>query len=435
MIEGEQFIYTPREWQQEGFDACHSANTTRGHQFVNVIAGVGSGKTDVAAYALYDWIRLNPNATTVSMFIAPTINLCNQQEESIGSYIKWMLRHNTRINPSSVKFIPINSRAPERQDIVDLMELPEGYHYIITVCKPSYFGEKKYYPFWGRIFRAWYQRGFAMGVRAYDEAHNYKSKADLIVGGAAFFHADVLMSGTPAEYQTQMDTEHKALCSVQNSMAHGWTVCPKLYFVKAIWNDSKVAIIRDMIMIEAKLSKDEGIAPRMMVCCKNIAEVWEIANLPLFSQGLGEYINVITIHSETKGMTPLVNGQQVTPEEAMRVVKQLDSGAGNSILREYGVNTDVITVVFQVDMVSEGINVKSFNSVIVTTSNSRRAMQQFGRVFRNFDVDGYSKRKNGHASVYVVQPSAKEFVSFFRGLRDKYGVNFDCFDLSGQKLN
>lgn len=72
-------MYEPREWQHEGFDSCHRANTTGGHQIVNVIAGVGSGKTDVAAYAIYDWIRLYPNYTTVSMFIAPTINLCNQQ--------------------------------------------------------------------------------------------------------------------------------------------------------------------------------------------------------------------------------------------------------------------------------------------------------------------------------------------------------------------
>lgn len=125
-----------------------------------------------------------------------------------------MLKNNTSVNPSRVRFIPINSRSPQKRDIDSLIDLDEGYHYIITVCKPSYFGEQKYYPFWGEIFREWYRKGFALGVRAYDEAHNYKSKSELIVGGAAFFHAEVLMSGTPADYQSNLETKHKATCTV-----------------------------------------------------------------------------------------------------------------------------------------------------------------------------------------------------------------------------
>lgn len=212
-------------------------------------------------------------------------------------------------------------------------------------------------------------------------------------------------------------------------MKHGWTVCPNLFFVKADWEASNKQVVMNLIQREAKISASEAIPPRMMVCCKSITEVWELVNNPTFLKGLGEFWNVVTIHSERGEMTPMVNGERVTAEEAMAVVKSLDSGGSSRLLKEYGINTDVITVVFQVDMISEGINVKSFNSVIVTTSNHRRAMQQFGRVFRNFDVEGYSKRKNGHASVYVVQPDVHKFLEFFNGLKEKYGVEFNCFKL------
>lgn len=92
-----------------------------------------------------------------------------------------------------------------------------------------------------------------------------------------------------------------------------------------------------------------------------------------------------------------------------------------------------MSIVLQVDMISEGINVKSFNSVIVTTSVIRKAMQQFGRVFRNYDIDGFSKRINGHASVYVVQKEVKDFMKFFNELKTNYSVDFDCFKLRSEK--
>lgn len=121
----------------------------------------------------------------------------------------------------------------------------------------------------------------------------------------------------------------------------------------------------------------------------------------VFKENAGDLFNIISIHTEKGAKKPMVNGVEVNGDEAMRVISSLDKNGGD-ILKRYGVKPDIMTVVFQVDMLSEGINVKSFNSVIVTTSMLRRAMQQFGRVFRNYDIEGFSKRENGHASVYVV---------------------------------
>lgn len=425
---GENYIYKPREWQVDAFRKCRESNGRDQHGFVNLIAGVGAGKTDVAAYAIYDFIRKHPGETTVSLFVAPRINLCRQQLDAIRKYASFMLEENTDVDPKRLKCWEINSKSPQRRDIEALLNIEDGYHYVFVICAPSYFSPKKYLPYWGTLFDHWTERGIRMGVRVYDEAHNYKTKSDLIVGRAWYFCTDLLMSGTPAPYQLEMEAEYDAQCSVKKAMERGWTVQPKLYFVKGNWNQSFRSIILDMVQRELQLSMSEGVAPRMMVSCKKISQIEDILDMKVFKEGAGEVFNVISIHSEKPDQKPRVNGVEVSSRGALQAIQALDSNNA-AALAKYGIDPKLMTIVLQVDMISEGINVKSFNSVIVTTSVIRKAMQQFGRVFRNYDIDGFSKRKNGHASVYVVQESSQDFMKFFEELKDNYGVDFDCFQL------
>lgn len=110
---GENFNYEPRTWQVDAFRQIKSSNSNHVHEFVSVDASVGSGKTDVASYAIYDYIRKHRSATTASIFIAPRINLCRQQLDTIRSFAGWMLEHNTNIPTDRIRYIPIDSKAPE----------------------------------------------------------------------------------------------------------------------------------------------------------------------------------------------------------------------------------------------------------------------------------------------------------------------------------
>lgn len=416
----------------DAFRQASKSNSNRFHEFVSVDASVGSGKTDVASYAIYDYISRHPGSTTASIFIAPRINLCRQQMNAIRDYAGWMIQHNTEIPPDRLRYIAIDSRTPERHDIESLKNMAPGYHYIFVICAASYFSKDKYRPFWEQIFERWQSRGVKMGVRVYDESHNYKSKAELIVARAWYFCTDLLMSGTVARYQREMGAEYEAQCTVKTAMENGWTVKPKLYFVNGDWNIAFKRILLDVVEKELVLSRGEGVAPKMMVSCKNIKQIDEILSMPVFEKGAGDVFNVISIHSEKPGIRPRINGREVSPHEALKVIAALDGG-NQTKLAENGVNPALMSIVLQVDMLSEGINVKSFNSVIVTTSVIRKAMQQFGRVFRNYDIEGFSKRLNGHASVYVVQKEVKTFLKFFNELKVNYGVDFDCFKLRSEK--
>lgn len=183
-----------------------------------------------------------------------------------------------------------------------------GYHYIFVICAASYFSKDKYRPFWQQIFERWAARGIKMGVRVYDEAHNYKSKADLIVARAWYFCTDLLMSGTVAHYQREMNADYEAQCTVKMAMDNGWTVKPKLYFVNGDWNVAYKRILLDVVQKELAISQGEGVAPKMMVSCKNIKQIEEILSMGVFEKGAGDIFNVISIHTEKPGVRPKING-------------------------------------------------------------------------------------------------------------------------------
>lgn len=171
-----------RAWQLEAFtkiDRCNKSKTT---EVIPVNACVGSGKTNVAAYALGSFIDNNKRKKrTLQMFVTPRIALCEQQAEEISRFIE-------------SKFGLINGRDYDiiRKDCTqrDLDLSNKNFtskHAILVVCDESLWGtdkkatdpEKRWHR-WIKFFEQRRKEGYALGNVVFDEAHNFTNKYDYI---------------------------------------------------------------------------------------------------------------------------------------------------------------------------------------------------------------------------------------------------------------
>ena len=76
-----------RSWQKDAFEIVNRCNANAQNNVIPVNACVGSGKTNVAAYAIGDFIMKNRSSKTAQMFVTPRIRLCAQQAEEIASFL------------------------------------------------------------------------------------------------------------------------------------------------------------------------------------------------------------------------------------------------------------------------------------------------------------------------------------------------------------
>ena len=76
-----------RRWQKDAFEIVNRCNANAQNNVIPVNACVGSGKTNVAAYAIGDFIMKNRSSKTPKMFVSPIIRLCDQKAEEIIRYI------------------------------------------------------------------------------------------------------------------------------------------------------------------------------------------------------------------------------------------------------------------------------------------------------------------------------------------------------------
>lgn len=82
-------------------------------------------------------------------------------------------------------------------------------------------------------------------------------------------------------------------------------------------------------------------------------------------------------------------------------------------------------IVFQVDMISEGVNIKSFNSVIISSNSDTKQMQQTGRVLRDCKTkDNKRKVDYGHASIYAYYNNKENLYNMIMALAEQ-GLEWD----------
>lgn len=173
-----------REWQSKAYDVVNRCNASDGSEVIPVNACVGSGKTNVAAYALGDFIKKNLDGKTVQMFVTPRIKLCAQQANEIQGFIEEEFGLKAKAD-----FDIIRKDCTQR-DIDLKSDVFTSKHAIFIVCDESLWGiekdgTEKRIKMWMKFLRAREAEGYKLGNFALDEAHNYTASHDKIFGKGA----------------------------------------------------------------------------------------------------------------------------------------------------------------------------------------------------------------------------------------------------------
>lgn len=173
--------FKDRDWQIEAFKIIDRCNCSNKLEVIPINACVGSGKTNVAAYALGSFINTNKGKKTIQVFVTPRIKLCAQQAKEIPEFIER-------------KFGLINSKDYDiiRKDCTqhELNLSNEDFtskHAIIVICDESLWGtdnnatdpEKRWHS-WIKFFEKRDKDGYVVGNVIFDESHNFTDNYEYI---------------------------------------------------------------------------------------------------------------------------------------------------------------------------------------------------------------------------------------------------------------
>ena len=431
----------PRSWQEAAFNTINQAIADSNHSLIVVNACVGTGKTIVGIEAMYQFIIKHENGITFQLFVCPRIHLCNQQAKAISDYFK-----NTELaDKVIVKQVHCMSG-----DVCKSNVTIAGKHVIYVICDESLWGIEKHSPNpnirfvrWVNHFKQWISDGRLFGTVVYDESHNYNNHqkemfnkiyhkgGDITVENCKcclqdLFQSSVMMSGTPSEYQKQITniTSYVCSCDMYTAIREGMIIRPTLYKIHGTRKDWPAAI-RSAYEHELKFNKNNPNAQiKGLICVSSIDEIHSIKKE--FNDCKDEF-HIIVIHTtksevtdtgETSTLQAMVDGVELPISNVSNVV---GGGIDNNY---FGDNKPIL--VFQVDMLGEGINVNSFNWVITSSKTSRKSMQQIGRVLRHFkdDSTGYVKT---YAHIFAFSENNDDLRRLLNNLGE-YSLVEDCFD-------
>lgn len=440
-----------RPWQNDaGKKILEAYKNANGEDAIvmSVASAVGTGKTVVAAEAFGRFMVMNSESKTVSFFVSPRIRLCDQQCAELTEKI--VNRFNLQPNVDFA-VVPVHSDANiyNKRD----EEAPVSQHTVFVICDESLWGDtpdKPMYRYneWMRKFTTWKNlNGIKFGAMFFDEAHNYFKKQELMFGRqydvvdediehtrdiwlGSYFNLMMLASGTPAAYQNNIGKskafkKYTCGCSVKEAIENGYIAQPTLNLACTDMNSFLPAIM-SIMRREQSICENEVFKPYILICMPGINDVNGIVNNSYIQANINKMFHVISIHSEKHiadkegnvgSFKSTIDGKIVKPEVAYRKIESLN-GKG------FGDNLPVL--VFQVDMIGEGININSFNSVITMSNSEIKCMQQIGRVLRNYRIDGESKIENGHASIYCLYDNLNNIARLMSNLKD-FGLDADCF--------
>ena len=435
-----KFKYKPYDWQMKSFAKIDRCLTSQSREIMPINACVGSGKTTLASYAFGRFISENRDAQTVSVFVSPRIKLCSQQKKSISEFIDgtFDIREGT-----DYKLVLVNSGDEARlTDFCRQSARLYSDHTVFVFCDESLWGKSdgdgdpdRRWHMWSGNFKSWLERGVKFGAAFYDEAHNYERDVGRIMELSDTFRLTMLASGTPAHFQKELSRENRknvCECTPAEAMAEGMICKPSLNLVRGSLDFDFPAAIAAVLKREKAMCEKEPFGVSLLVNCTSIDQIKAILDHEWFRNRIGKQFHVVSIHSQ-KSYTDGDNARRVldcriddktgiSSQEAYGVVEALDSGYFNDGLP---------VIVFQVGMIGEGINVKCFNSVIVTTHSDRTAMQQIGRGIRNYVKDGKDKIHDGHANVYAFFENVEDLQRLIVNVQE-YDLTEDCFDWGRQ---
>lgn len=424
-----------RPWQVFAKNKINEIAEQEAHALIAVNACVGSGKTTVAMQAMVDFIKKNDLDETIQVFVCPRLALCKQQAEEIVKYF-------TDAEVTSFKVICYNCEGEKPKDFTD-----HSQHIVLVACDKSIWDDKL--PAFKRLLE-----NRKCGVIAYDEAHNYSAHCSQMFhyteddsipytaddGLATYFETNLFMSGTPNDYQIKLAKDnHPIDLSIKDalSVVPPYICKPTLNLVHSKDEVFDVRLIRDAIIAiknhEKEFYKDnEYMQPRILVCADGIDTIQNIKN------ELGDDCHVILLHSvketninnEVETFEPEINGVKKNKTEVMEMLDAIDSDSekASELLSD-----KKPIIVLQVDMISEGVNIKSFNSVFITSHTQTKQMQQIGRVLRHFEVKDengnilFDKNTSGLANIYCPISNEAEIGELLYNL-EQAGLSEGCFE-------
>jgi len=172
---------TKRSWQEEGVKVVEACNSNDMHNVIPVNACVGSGKTDLASYALGDFIKKNRDKKTFQMFVTPRIRLCAQQADEIRAYLK------EELGLEDGRDYDIMRKDCTQHDMDLRARTFSSQHAVAVVCDESLWGTEQdgtelRWRRWMKFLHKIQGRGWLLGNVVLDEAHNYTSSVEKVLG-------------------------------------------------------------------------------------------------------------------------------------------------------------------------------------------------------------------------------------------------------------
>lgn len=432
-----------RPWQVFARNRINEIAEQEAHALIAVNACVGSGKTTVAMQAMVDFIKRNELNETIQVFVCPRLALCKQQKDEIEDYF-------TKAEVTSFKVLEYNCEGKKPKE--DANEWTQ--HLVLVACDKSIWDDKL--PAFKRLLE-----NRKCGVIAYDEAHNYSAHCSQMFhytedksipytaddGLATYFETNLFMSGTPNEYQTKLakdNPDHSIDLSIKDAISAtpGPYICkPTLNLVHSKDEVFDVRLIRDAIIAIKNYEKDlfennEYIQPRILVCLNEIDTIQNIKD------ELGDDCHVIVLHSvketninnEVETFDPEIDGIKKNKTEVMEMLDAIDSNSEKASEKASELLSDKKPIiVLQVDMISEGVNIKSFDSVFITSHTQTKQMQQIGRVLRHSDVKDrngnilFDKNTSGLVNIYCPISNKAEVGELLYNL-EQAGLSEGCFE-------
>ena len=320
-------------------------------------------------------------------------------------------------------------------------DFPENQHIIFIACAASLWNSPEDVSGFEYRLKENEKNNRLNGFIVYDEAHNYgadenaTSKTVYTYGNdkenpsgfAQYFETSIFMSGTPSDYMKCIATRYSFSChlAVQEGKIFKPTlnliIDRKLYAKGNFSNDEDLekvsekkfasAIVK-MIEKEKENNKD-SYGVRSLICIPPRGTETSGRNtiVNTVESLKKENYNIITLLSEGPAISKdgtevnldccykLADDTEITHSNEAFIMTMLENIDGSenvqmedleedeiapvSVLKKMKENKQPI-VVFQIDKISEGVNICSFNSVLITSKRASKQLQQSARAFRKY---------------------------------------------------
>lgn len=429
--------------------ALKHSTTSDEHNVWIVNACTGSGKTNLGFEMIIQDIYISYllGEKSIHGFVAPRILLSDQQMKDFAKYFQqWYPDLYCKTDIRYVHSGKTDPKVGKHLDIVDNSGTIKPYkfgqsydHCVVVFCYESFKGKKdskRAYEFFKKTVSVNKNRGVIVtcGSLIFDESHNYDNNFELLTGYMrkdkvisesvkfkndnfrSLFKDITCMTGTPGEFQCLMSQDDKFskdyLVEVTYKYAIGesWILCPEVFVILNLFNLENALTHAVISAYEREKAAHPNEPVHMLVnCLDRTIAMNTVKKVCEYIKNNDLDCKVFSLHGADDDLKPTEDGVECNDSE---LIKAKVCGIKYNDVEYGGIDKDYPTrdvIVMQVKMISEGININSFNAVVVTSTNEVNIIQQIGRAVRPF------LGKN-HVAVYCVCDNYSDVWDVFKPL-------------------